>query len=342
MKENTGARADGRLPELLCAIILITGITFLWSCNALTDEGGARGKGGDKEKKGKKDKSAKEMAGAPFNGGKFEASGVAQVPGTNYILFVDDGRPDEVLLAEIDSSGQQAGNVKPLKIGLGIENPEGITSDGSYFYVVGAQSNPKRGEANSIARFAFDRATQTVTNAAAIRDFRTLLLSKVPDLKGGGEKRGQDGGLNIEGIAWDPQNNRLLLGLRSPIIGGNALILPVRLRSSDGPFSAENLDFEAGPPIQLSLDGLGIRDIQYDSKLKSFLIISGAPENQEKGEFVLWQWDGNPSPSQPFRKATLDSGMKPEGVTEMKVADGNFILIVGDASRYLKFDYTDE
>jgi len=139
MREYTGARVNYRLSKLLCAIILITGTTFWWSCGVLPDEGKSPGKEGTKEKKGKKNKSEKEMAGTAFNGGKFEASGVAQVPGTNYILFVDDGRPDEVLLAEIDNSGQQAGSVKPLKIGLGIENPEGITSDGSYFYVVGSQ-----------------------------------------------------------------------------------------------------------------------------------------------------------------------------------------------------------
>lgn len=340
MNERTSAGLTSRLLKLLCAVTLIAATALWWSCSGSTDEGGS-GKEGKKEKKGKK-KSEKEMAGSPFNGGTFEASGVAQVPGTNYILFVDDGRPDEVLLAEIDSAGQQTGGVKILKIGQGIENPEGITTDGSYFYVVGSQSNPKRGEANSIARFAFDHGTQTVTKIEVIKDFRNLLLSKVPDLKGEGEKKGQDGGLNIEGIAWDPQNNRLLLGLRSPIRDANALVLAVKLREPGGPFSVDNLDFGDGRLIPIALGGLGVRDIHYDSRLKSFLIISGAPENQEKSEFVLWQWDGNPAPSQPQRKTSLDPGMKPEGVTEMKEAEGNFILIVGDASRYLKFDYTDE
>jgi hypothetical protein len=266
MKKRTKAGMIDNLLKVLCVAMLIAGTSFWWSCSGSTDEGGS-GKEGKKEKKGKKNKSEKEMAGAPFNGGTFEASGVAQVPGTRYILFVDDGRPDEVLLAEIDHSGQQTGSVRPLKIGLSIENPEGITTDGSFFYVVGSQSNPKRGEANSIARFAFDPATQNVTGAEIIKDFRNLLLSKVPDLKSDGEKKCQDGGLNIEGIAWDPQNNRLLLGLRSPVRNTQALILPVKLRNPSGPFSADNLDFGDGRVIQVSLDGLGVRDIQYDSRL---------------------------------------------------------------------------
>ncbi len=340
MKKRTKAGFTDKLFRVLSVVMLFAGASFWWSCSGSTDEIGS-GKEGKKEKKEKKNKSAKEMAGAPFTGGTFEASGVAQVPGTNFVLFVDDGRPDEVLLAEMDASGQQAGSVKPLKIGLSIENPEGITSDGAFFYVVGSQSNPKKGGANSIARFAFDPATQSISKAEVINDFRNLILSKVADLKGDGEKRGQDGGLNIEGIAWDPQNNRLLLGLRSPIRGGQALILPVKLRTPGGAFAADNLDFGDGRLIQLSLDGLGVRDIQFDNRLKSFLIISGAPENQDKSEFVLWQWDGNAATSQPQKKATLDPGMKPEGVTEMKAAESSFILIVGDASRYLKFDYTD-
>jgi hypothetical protein len=150
--------------------------------------------------------------------------------------------------------------------------------------------------------------------------------------------KGEDGGLNIEGIAWDPVNSRLLLGLRSPVRAGQALLLPVTLRDVNGAFTADNLDLANSQLIQLSLGGAGIRDIQYDSTLKSFLLISGAPENIKRSDFILWRWDGSSAPRQLFQ---LDPLIKPEGITEIKRGDAGFILMVGDASRYLKLDHSD-
>jgi Protein of unknown function (DUF3616) len=285
----------------------------------------------------KKDKKQKPMAGSPINGGPFEASGAVYVPGTDSVLFIDDGRPDEILLMQVDQSGQQVGTARALKLGARVENPEGITFDGAHFYVVGSQSIPKRAEQNAVARFVFDPNAQTITGVEVIKDLRGLLLAKVAALQVDGGRKGADGGLNIEGIAWDPLNNRLLLGLRSPIKDGRALVLPIKLRDAGGPFSADNLDLADSRPIELSLAGSGIRDIQYDSNLKSFLLISGAPENQIKGEFILWQWDGT---SQPRQVARLDSNIKPEGVTGVKLG-GGYILMVGDANRYLKFNYSE-
>ena len=45
-----------------------------------------------------------------FVGGTFEASGVASVPGTDSVLFVDDGRPGDVFWMRLDEAGKQAGD----------------------------------------------------------------------------------------------------------------------------------------------------------------------------------------------------------------------------------------
>ncbi|HEX5731794.1 MAG TPA: DUF3616 domain-containing protein [Blastocatellia bacterium] len=313
---------------LLLTFIAIAGVTLTCACS------GSNGATDKQDKKGKnKDKGG---AGTAFTGGTFEASGVAHVPGTDGVLFVDDSRPGEVFWMKIDEAGQQVGEIKPIRLGTMVENPEGITSDGSYFYIVGSQANPKNGERNAIARFAFDHNTQTASPAGVIGNLRELLLSRVPDLKGAGEMKGNQGGLNIEGIAWDPDQKRLLLGLRSPIINGQAMVVPLKPADPGGAFSADNLRFEEAKPMMLALGGSGVRDIQYDSRLKSFLVISGAPENVEKGEFILWQWDGK---SQPVQKSVLDQKVKPEGITAVNVGGQNFIYIVCDASRYLKLDY---
>lgn len=272
---------------------------------------------------------------APIHGGMFEASGVAYVPGTSGVLFVDDGKPNAVVWMEMDGLGQQVGEPRIIPFGASVENPEGITFDGSYFYVVGSQSSRKSGERDGLARFAFDPATKSVTKVEAITGLRDFLIQNVAELRAEGDKKGADGGLNIEGLAWDPEGKRLLLGLRSPIVSGQALIVPLKLRDASGPLAITNLQVDGQGAIRVSIGGAGIRDIQYDQSLNSFLIISGAAENQDKTNFALWQW--NSGDGKTTMKMELGQKMKPEGVTRMEIPGAQkYILIVGDASRYLK------
>jgi hypothetical protein len=72
------------------------------------------------------------MTAESFDGGTFEASGITHVAGTDGFLFVDDGRPGEVLWMVLDKSGKQAGSITPVKLGVDVDDPEGITTDGTY------------------------------------------------------------------------------------------------------------------------------------------------------------------------------------------------------------------
>jgi pSer/pThr/pTyr-binding forkhead associated (FHA) protein len=297
--------------------------------------------------KGKaKVKLAAPNAGTPFQGGVFEASGAVFVPGGNGILFVDDNRPEEVLWMQVDESGRQVGQVKPIPLGVAVEDPEGITSDGNYFYIVGSQSKPNAGERNALVRFAFDPANQTVQKAEALTNLRDFLVANVPELKESPDKKGSDGGLNIEGIAWDFKRGRWLLGLRSPLArDGNAFVVAVKLRNPGGAFSADNLQLAEPNAIQLKLGGLGIRDIQFDPESNSFLIIAGAPEHHEKTEFTLWEWNGtfdqSGSESALRREQDFDPKIKPEGLTHVEIGGRKFILVVGDSSVLFKLDYAE-
>ncbi len=290
------------------------------------------------------DKARFAKAGDPIRirGGRFEASGGVQVPDTNGVLFVDDGKSDTVYWMELDAAGNQVGEAKPIALGVKVVNPEGITYGGSFFYVVGSQSDPQAGDDNTLIRFAFDPATQTILgHAEVIPNFRSFLLQNVAELKGEGERPGVEGGLNIEGIAWDPDpgRERLLIGLRAPLIGGQAVIVPLRITDLRH-FSAENFRFAEPRVITLPLGGYGLRDLQYDSKLRSFLLISGALETQPKAEFKLWEWNGN-SASPPMEVAVLSSDIKPEGISNLKIGGGQMALIFGDSGSYVKLDYLD-
>ena len=145
-----------------------------------------------------------------LSGGPFEPSGVARAPGGSGVLFVDDGRPDAVYWLTLAADGSLAAPPVAIPLGLQVVDPEGITTDGTYVYVVGSQSRGSRDGAG-LVRFRFDGKTRRARNAEAITDLALVLSAQVSALR---EARGDDKSpLNIEGLAWDAKGGRLLLGL---------------------------------------------------------------------------------------------------------------------------------
>src|SRR5688572_16859149 len=76
-------------------------------------------------------------------GGRFEASGLASVPGSQGVLFVDDAQDKQVFWMELDAEGQQVGKAIAVPLGAHVVDPEGITASGTHYFIVGSQS--KRG-----------------------------------------------------------------------------------------------------------------------------------------------------------------------------------------------------
>jgi Protein of unknown function (DUF3616) len=104
-------------------------------------------------------------------------------------------------------------------------------------------------------------------------------------------------GLNIEGLAATPQG-ALLIGFRSPVPSGKALIVPL-----DNPQQiVEGKRAKFGPPIELSLNGLGVRSIEYSESRGRYLIVAG-PYNDD-GKVALFGWSGT---------ASDDAKLIPEG-----------------------------
>jgi hypothetical protein len=269
-----------------------------------------------------------------FEGGKFDASGVCDVPGADGVLFVDNGREGQVFWMKLDGNGKQAGAIKAVELGVGIEDIEGITTDGTNFYVVSSQSRPKAIEKDGLVRFRFDARTQKAEGVESLGGLKNFLVGNVAELRAEGERMGKDGGLNIEGLAWDAGHNRLLLGLRSPVVDGQALLVPLRLRNPRGAFSTENLEVEGSKAIRLPLRGAGVRGIEYDGRAKVFRVISGAAEDQGKTDFGLWEWNGDELQPTVAETKRFDNDLKPEGVARVSAGGRDFLFIVCDASGY--------
>jgi hypothetical protein len=269
-----------------------------------------------------------------FDGGTFEASGVAHVPGTDGVLFVDDGRPDEIFWMRLGEGGGQAGAITPVKLGASVIDLEGMTSDGTHFYVVGSQSKSKGGDLAGLVRFKFDARAGRVEGVETASGLKGFLAEHVAELRGMADTKYKDGGINIEGVAWDARGGRLLLGLRSPVVDGHALVVPLRLRDPRAAFSAANLEVEGARAIRLPLGGAGVRSIEYDERLGAFRVITGAGPNAEKMDFKLWEWDGDAARPALREAGAYDRRLKPEGVTRVSSQGRDFTFIVFDTSFY--------
>lgn len=270
----------------------------------------------------------------PFAGGTFEASGVVHVPATDGVLFVDDGRNEEVFWMRLGEGRGQAGEIKAVKLGVSVVDLEGITTDGTYFYVVGSQSKSTGSDLAGLVRFRFDAREQRVEAAEAVSGLKRLLAANVPELHGMENRKYKDGGINVEGVAWDPRGGRLLLGLRSPVVDGHALVVPMRLRDPRGAFSADNLEVAESKAIRLSLGGAGIRSIEYDERAQVFRVITGAGPNSEKMDFKLWEWNGDEARPALRELGSYDRRLKPEGITRASSGGRDFTFIVFDTSGY--------
>jgi hypothetical protein len=283
--------------------------------------------------------AASELIGQPAGprqiaGGKFEASGVIGVPGTNGALFVDDGQTRRIFWMELTSDGTQKGAAVEIPLPSGdVVDLEGMTTDGKYFYAVGSQSKNVGFDGDGLIRFTFDGATRQIGRVESIRALKRFLSRNVPELHGVEQRIGDDV-LNIEGLAWDPKQNRLLLGLRAPVANTDALIIPIKLRDANGPFTSDNLVVDGKGAIRLPLGGAGLRSLEFDHVRRHFLLLTGAALNDENADFRLLEWDGGAGSPAPREVSRYSRKLKPEGITRLRLAGRDATLVVFDVGSY--------
>jgi hypothetical protein len=136
------------------------------------------------------------------------------------------------------------------------------------------------------------------------------------------------GGLNIEGLEISPDSQHLLLGFRSPLLDGRALI--ARVENPSAVFESDEAPRVAPLLGELDLGGHGIRGLSYVPALGAYLVIGG-PVSREPGNFGLWCWSGHPGA--PARRVTvpgLRGFEKAEGVCQAVVGGMERIVLVSD------------
>ena len=135
-------------------------------------------------------------------------------------------------------------------------------------------------------------------------------------------------GLNIEALAITPEGEQLLVGFRSPLQAGLALIAGI-----DNP--AAIFDSGAAPQVAgalrlLDLGGQGVRSLSYIAALAGYLVVSG-PANRANVEFGLWFWTGLPgAPARLVTVPGLDNLAHAEGLCPAVLQGVAGIVIVSD------------
>ena len=146
-----------------------------------------------------------------------------------------------------------------------------------------------------------------------------------------------EAGLNIEGLSLSSDGRSLLLGLRSPLVEGKALLIPLT-----NPVGALGLG-ESAPqpaaladPMLLDLGGLGFRSIEWDAAASRYLIAAG---NAAGGKPLrLYTWSGKPEDSpQPVKTPSAQGAeaIHPEGIAP--VPGRKSAAIVGDGTQGARF-----
>ncbi|MFC7478325.1 DUF3616 domain-containing protein [Dankookia sp. GCM10030260] len=101
-------------------------------------------------------------------------------------------------------------------------------------------------------------------------------------------------GLNVEGLAARPDGRSLLIGLRNPLAGGRAVVVPfLNPREAVDGAAPPRL----GKPIALDLGGRGIRSMEHSEARRGYMILAGPTADgveMPNPAFDLYLWSGQP------------------------------------------------
>lgn len=281
----------------------------------------------------------------PATGLVYNASGVAVLP-DGRVIFVDNRCSRAVYAFSLSGDFRLSGSIRPLKLDLSgplPEDLEGLTlvrgGDRPVLVGVCSQSIKKKSKTSRTARGALVRMVVDGdrVKAESMPGFRDWLVRNAPRLAPLADLDDNRGGINVEGLAWDPRRDALLLGFRCPTAEGRPMLLPVRVKDWAGGWTTANL--EAGEPIRLSVPGgaggLGVRGIEYDPDHGNFPVILGNAARSGNAPFRLAVWDGGDAGRTALVPGvSFAPGMKPESLARAVVGGRGCLVIVDDGGGF--------
>ncbi len=270
--------------------------------------------------------------------GLYEPSAIQQLPDGRFLVVEDEKeRPFSLVTINADA----VVNSTPLKPGFWqtfdafwkLDDLEGLALDQSgHLYAIASHSRDSKGgqskSRNKLVRFRIEddrvvdsRLEADLNLALAAANPVLAAAAEVRDVKGGG-------GLNIEALEFSLDQQHLLIGLRGPLQGNQALIASIE--NPAAMFEAGESPRVSSTLIKLNLDGNGIRGMAFIPALNGYLVIAG-PVSREQSQFQLWFWSGHPDES--ARRVSV-SGLPgfehAEGVSAAVIEGQPRIVLVSD------------
>lgn len=211
---------------------------------------------------------------------------------------------------------------------------EGAARIGDRIYWVSSHGRNKSGEEAPTRRRLF--ATDIVRDGAQFRlvpvglPYARLLLDLQADarLKPFGLAEAitkapkDEDGFNIEGLMATPEGH-LLVGLRSPLVGGKAVVVP--LLNPEKIVAGEKAVL--GDPLLWDLGGLGIRS--FDAWQGGALIVAGPVGG--KGPFRLYRWAGGSAAPEAVAAPGM-AGLHPEALVVYPGSNSAEVQLLSDDS----------
>lgn len=270
--------------------------------------------------------------------GIYEPSAVQLLPDGRF-LVVEDEKEHPLSLVTIDADGKvkaeglAASLLQMFSSFWKLDDLEGLAADRAGF-VYAITSHSRNDDSNAkesrekLVRFRIEG--DRVVDPKVVDGLKAALVARHAVLAAAARVRDvkADGGLNIEALEVSPDQKQLLIGLRSPLRNGNALI--ARVENLDAVFDSEETPEIAPALDELDLGGHGIRGLSYIPAIGAYLIIGGPP-TREEAAFDLWCWSGQPGTRARRAKIPGLSGLaKAEGVSPALIGGMERIIFVSD------------
>lgn len=267
--------------------------------------------------------------------GIYEPSAIQQLPDGRFLVAEDEKQhPFSVVVIGSDGRIESRPVERDTDDALGkLDDLEGLTLDAAgNIYAVTSHSRTSDGDEkksrHKLARFRIEG--NRIVAPAVFASLKSLLSAAHPALAAAATVADvkNDGGLNIEAIEIDPDTQQLLIGLRSPLLDGKALI--ARVDNPAALFAAGEASHVVPALETLDLSGDGMRGLSWIPALHGFLVVGG-PVAREQVQFRLWFWNGqHDAAARPVVVPGLPGFEHAEGVTPAMFDGQPRIVVVSD------------
>lgn len=261
----------------------------------------------------------------------YEPSGIAQLSDGSVLIVEDEGDDPLHLFSIRSEKSELILNPKPFEgAKIKVEDLEAVAKgrNGDLFLITSHSatkdgSRKKKREKLIKTSLVKQQINSFGTTDTLTRSIQNHLKSK---LSLGEEELKKT---NIEGMAFHPTGNELLIGLRSPIHLKKALILTLMnpydlIEKGVKPRFSEEI-------ISLDLEGAGVRAITYYEDQRQYLIAGETSGKQGKLRSRIWIWNGKANHQPVKLKLPKTKGIKNiEGITIASFKGSNYLLFVCD------------